>query len=623
MGMSCTQRGVAVWRSRGWLPVVLGLLATAMASFLVASPARGSTGYEPSSPNPALVTGIEFPHGVAVDQANHRVYVAVVTDDIFANSPGGIRRFESNGQAAGIFGAAPNTYFSGVAVNPVTQGFYGSRIKTPPAFGSLGTPQVIPFSSAGAMGTPFAVSFNETLPQIAADSTGDVYFPSDADNAVQVFNSAGVLQETIGCGDCPGGPFGKPVSVAIGSDNDLYVADLAPDRVVKLTVSGGSYKFDSVVQSGRSAVAVGVDPSNDDVFVGDLPGGKRFHVVAYDSSGAQFDDFGAGLFIDPELGATAAPQIAADATTHKLYISQEDEISVFERVVISPPSAVANPPSAVGQITATLKATVDAEGHAVLNCNFEYTDEADFLVNSFSNATSVPCPGKPDGSDATSVEAGVSGLSADTAYRYRVKASNNGGSVASGGETFQTLPVVPPTVTMESPLSVTQTSATLRGKVNPHGGSVSSCRFEMGTSTSYGSNLSCLPVVGPVTTDAAVARKILTLAPGTVYHYRLVVSTNAGTVEGDDVEFTTMSPPVEPEPEPAAPTPTPAPPPSTDPVTPPPPPLQCGKGFRRQTVQGKARCVKVCRKGFRRKRVHGKVRCERVRRSGGRAGRQA
>lgn len=605
--MSHTRGYVAVANGGARRLAIVWALLAAAALQLFAAPARGSEGYELAKPDPVLVEGIEFPHGVAVDQANHRVYVAVLSDNSLNHEPGEIRRFESDGDPAGIFFGGPEAFFSGVAVNPVTQGFYGSQVRTESPLGNFGTAQMDPFSSAGVLGSPFPLSVNDTIPQIATDSTGDVYFPNAAADSVQVFNSSGVLQETIDCGGCPGGAFGRPVTVAIDSEDDLYVVDLAPDRVVKLTVSEGSYVFDSLLQVGRGAVAVGVDPSTDDVFVGDFPNGRDYHVVAYDSSGSQFDDFGAGLFINPPLGAAAAAQIAADATTHKLYLSETNKIYVFERVTISPPSATANSASAIGQVTATLNATLNAKGHAVLECEFEYTDEADFLANEFTNASDSPCSKKPDGTVSVAVAAQASGLSPSTAYRYRVTAANNAGSVSSDSKAFETLPQVTPTVTTEPAISVTQTAATIKGKVNPHGGAVSSCQFELGTTLSYGTSILCPASPGSVTTEVMESKALAGLTPGTAYHYRLVVSTNAGTVAGNDVKFTTASVAITPGPGSSAP------PPATEPIEPvvaPPPPV-CRRGFRLELTGYGDRCVKVCRKGFRRKRVSGKIRCVR------------
>jgi hypothetical protein len=607
--MGDTQRQIAVsTQVATWtrLSAASVLLAIASLALLAAASARANVGYELNATTPSHSLGGQVPHGIAVDQSNQRIYVAVVTTDPGTATAGQIDRFESDLTSAGII-APGGGYYTGVAVNPVTQGFYAAQAVIHTSFGNVGMARMDLFSSSGTPGAQFAVSDTQTLPQVATDSSGDVYYPNATTGKVQVFNSAGALQEEIGCNGCPGSStFGRPVSVAINSEDDLFVVDLASDRVVKLTSSGGPYTFASVLQSGRGAAAVGVDPSEDNVFVGDLPSGVNYHIVAYDSSGTQFDDFGAGLFTDPtQLGALSAPQSAVDATTHRLYVGDRGKFYIFDQGTISPPAAAAAAASPVGQLTATLRASVNANGHAVLNCKFEYTDDSNFQAHEFSGAKTAPCSGAPDGSSDTPVSAKVSGLLPLTVYHYRVTATSNAGSATSNGETFETMPVIAPTVTTEPALAITDTTVTLAGTVNPHGGSASDCHFKYGTSTSYGSNTPCLALPEAVATDVGETRKILNLTPRTTYHYRLMVTTNAGTAEGKDVEFTTASlpPPETGEPPPAI---------SLPPVAPVPPPvivsptaprpLKCRKGFVKRRVRGKLRCVK--KKRHPKRRLH-------------------
>ncbi len=576
---------------------------------IYAAPAQASLGYELDATKPSISLSGQNPHGVAIDQSNQRIYVTLATADESSLAPGLVQQFESTGDPSAnpTFTAGGADIFTGVAVNPVTQGVYASQsaIKTP--FATIGETRMNTFSSGGVSGASFALSNAvDAGPQIAADSTGAVYFPNDSTNTVQVFNSAGVLQASIGCGACPGGAFSSPASVAIGPADSVYVADIGTDRVVKFTRSGGSYIYDSVIQSGKGAVAVAVDPATGETFVGDLPTGSNFHIVAYDAAGVQFDDFGHGLFISPPFGPASAAQIAVNSTTHKLYVTEGvvDTIRVFDRVTISAPTATTDVPSPVGQIGATLKATVNAKKHAVTDCDFQYTDEADFLANGYTNATTAPCSSNPAGSADTAVSATVAGLDPATAYSYRVLATNNGGSVEGNDRTFTTLAVVPPAVTTDAASSLGETTATLAGRVNPKGGAVSDCHFEYGTTTAYGKSGLCTTTVGPVMTEVAQKRSIKDLSPATTYHFRLVVTTNAGTVNGDDAEFTTLSvaPPPPPPPSGGGTTPPVVQPPVSPPSPPTTPakPLKCKKGFVKKQVRGKAKCVKKKRRAKRR-----------------------
>ncbi len=592
------------WRRAGEIAAgrrarLVALLLAITAAFAPA--AQANVGYELNSSNPSQdLDGV--PRGIAVDQASRDLYVAIISKDLNTLAGGQIERFNSDLSADGTF--AQGSYYSGVAVNPVTHGFYGFQVEIPTQFGTFGSTKLDRFSSAGTLAGSTALTYPNAWTTIAADSAGDVFFPNPVTHSVQVFDSGGVLQEEITCGGCTGGPFGAPIGVATTAADDLYVVDAAPDRVVKLSSSGGSYSFASVLQSGRGAGSVAVDPGSGDVLVGDMANGRSFHMAAYHSSGVQFDDFGGGLFLDApaESGVYVASQMAMDETTHRLYVTEFEKLYVFDRVTIHPPTATIAAATNVGQLTATLNATASGNGHAALECEFEYVDDDDFLASGYANATVAPCSAMPSGFGSTPTTAKASGLLPETTYHFRLTAASYAGTVSSSSETFQTLPVVPATVMSEPASSVTQTGAKLNAKVNPHGGSVSNCHFEYGTSASYGTNLSCSGLPGPVSTDVAETRSASSLVPGTTYHYRLVVTTNAGTTKGGDVEFTTASPPAEPDPEPEPEIAPPSPPPAVQPppiTTPPsggpgttPHPLRCKKGFHKRRIHGKAKCVK-------------------------------
>lgn len=578
------------------------LLAVALASATLATPAQANVGYELDASNPSHnLPGP--PRGIAIDQTSQDIYVAIVSTNTSIGTPGEIQRFNSDLTADGIF-SPQGGFYTGVAVNPVTHGFYASQTKIDQPIGSFGVAKLDRFSSTGASEGSFPIPDAGSLPPIATDSTGRIFFPNSDGHKVEIFDSAGNVKEQITCGACPGGAFGRPISVAVDSANNLYVADISPDRVVKLSLSGGSYSYASTIQSGRGAAAVAVDPSSGDILVGDIPNGRNYHIVAYNSSGTEFDDFG-GVFPDPPqeppgAATNAAYQMAINGNTHKLYVGADNKFYVFEKTTIDPPTATIKPATTVGQLVATLNATVNMNGHTALACKFEYTISSD---TGFASASSVPCAETPSGSASKNLALQVPGLTPDTAYRFRMQTSSHAGSVTSGSTTFETLPVKEATITAESPVLIEQTGATLKGKVNPQGGSTSDCHFELGTSTSYGLSYSCSNPPGPVTTDVTQSRKVTGLSPGTTYHYRLVVTTNAGTVEGKNVTFTTASPPTEPKPETPISPPTSLPPaPDPPPTGEPPQPKKCKRGFHRRKVRGKVRCVKR----HPRKRRHGR-----------------
>jgi hypothetical protein len=586
------------------------LASAASGSFLAlalfAPGAAASLGYEPASPATIAVQG-EGPQGVAIDQGTQNIYVAIPFKH-FAFNPdqiefGQIEQLNSSGTptAASPFKAGSENLFTGVAVNPVTHGVYAAEIFAETPIGVLGTARIDQFSASGTLGTQFASgTHSEESARIAADSAGDVFVPNAAAENVRMYSSAGSLLETISCGGCPGGALKEPASVALDSEDNLYVVDVASGgRVIKFTHPGGHYAYSSVLQSGKGAAAVAVDPSLGTVFVGDYPAGG-YHIVAYDSSGTQFDDFGGDLFAGSHSGARGAGQIAVNATTHRLYASDPGAnlLRVFERVTINPPTVTTETATPVGQIEATVRATVNANFHATSDCHFEYVDDDAFMANGYTGASQANCSLLPDGSKNTVVVATLSSLAPTTTYHYRAVATNNAGSVVGGSQSFTTLPVTQATVTTEPASGITIAAAKLNGKVNPHGGTVTSCRIEYGLTQLYGSNVSCPTKVGPVSTTVSQSASVSGLQSSTIYHYRLAVTTNAGSVNGDDREFTTLSPPPPEEEPPAEPT-NPGPPPLLTPSTLTPP----------ATVNPHKKLV--CRKGFRKRRVHGRLRCVR------------
>jgi len=97
-----------------------------------------------------------------------------------------------------------------------------------------------------------------------------------------------------------------------------------------------------------------------------------------------------------------------------------------------------------------------------------------------------------------------------------------------------------PTATTGNVTNVTQTTARLHGSVKPNRQSTT-WHFDVGTTTAYGA---ATPEQGPVAAGAGttnVAADVGSLAPGTVYHYRVVATNASGSIPGRDRTFTTRS----------------------------------------------------------------------------------
>ena len=96
-----------------------------------------------------------------------------------------------------------------------------------------------------------------------------------------------------------------------------------------------------------------------------------------------------------------------------------------------------------------------------------------------------------------------------------------------------------PTVTTSTAFSITSTSATINGSVNPNG-SAANAWFEWGTSSTlstYNSTTAFLPFTSILTVQSDLSG----LSPSTTYYYRVAASNSAGGSRGTISNFTTSS----------------------------------------------------------------------------------
>jgi hypothetical protein len=182
--------------------------------------------------------------------------------------------------------------------------------------------------------------------------------------------------------------------------------------------------------------------------------------------------------------------------------------------------------------SATVKAVVDSQGSPTA-FHFRYGTTSNYETT--TEWVTLP-PG------ASPVAASLTGLTSGTLYHYSIVSSNAAGITISEGATFSTKVGAPSGSTLAA-TEVTDTTAVLNAEVLQQILALT-CYFEYGETTQYGSvsPSTLLPAILGLLGSGDllhVATPISGLAPGKVYHYRLVVTGLGGTTYGPDASFAT------------------------------------------------------------------------------------
>ncbi|MEO8360709.1 MAG: putative Ig domain-containing protein [Vicinamibacteria bacterium] len=208
------------------------------------------------------------------------------------------------------------------------------------------------------------------------------------------------------------------------------------------------------------------------------------------------------------------------------------QIDVGTTVLTSVPIVVTGSASSITDESAALNGTVNAQGLAT-TLVFNYG-----LTNAYGTTTGITNVGSGTTAGAFSVPA--SGLTCATTYHFRASATNGAGTTNGADNTFVTAACpLPPTVTTLAATAVAQTGATLKGQVNPNGGTTNR-RFQYGLTNAYGTTTADL-AIGKGNSPVDVTFTATSLTCATMYHYRAVGQNGGGTTNGSDQSFTTSA----------------------------------------------------------------------------------
>ena len=193
------------------------------------------------------------------------------------------------------------------------------------------------------------------------------------------------------------------------------------------------------------------------------------------------------------------------------------------------PGVITNSASGVKVNKAVLNGSVDPNGRHT-TAYFKYG-------TSISNLSrTVGTQGIGNGNSYVNVSYSLSGLAEQTKYYFRICAENSVGTSCGSINNFTTNPhgdppsADTPTVTTTVASSISKTSATLNGIVDPNGGDTKGW-FEYGTSVDLGSTTETKSF-GSGSKEVALSIEVTGLKSGTIYYFRAVAENEDGIEKG-------------------------------------------------------------------------------------------
>ena len=343
-------------------------------------------------------------------------------------------------------------------------------------------------------------------------TTSDLLVADAGAEAVLRYETDGTLAETLST------PGFDPKHIAIATDGSIYVSSASGADVVHLSGAGAVL---GTISSVGSVQALAWDPTDSAIVA--LVGDK---LKTYSAVGV--------LRSETPTQTGVGNGLAYDSARELLYQNTFGTTFVYDRAIF--PGVEAPTVSAIAGHGAHLSAPVDpGEGPpAESRAHFEYSDDGGFSWKSTPDQE-VTVEGM------TTIEADITGLLANQKYLVRTKASNVGATQISSAALFTTAQIAPE-VEVSDASGVEETNAVLNGSVNPNG-LQTTYYFEYGTTLSYGARVPMIVdgIAGNGRASRSFSQVISGLAPGAIYHYRLVARNASGQAVSVDRTFATAN----------------------------------------------------------------------------------
>ncbi len=394
--------------------------------------------------------------------------------------------------------------------------------------------------AAGPSGSPDLSSYTELLSPplylsfysgLALDQAGDRLFAGVGEGTAEFDTTTGDLLDVFGSQNPGGAIVDSSADLIYVADPDANSIDVFGPPVLLPTLRVGPA---SGVTGTKATLAGSVNPVGIEVE-------ECFFEWGEDENGAPHYEHKSAC--EGEIGKdsstyTVRAQISGLTSNgvvyhYRLVAKNENGTErTPDRTLQTAATVVSRPATGIGQKAATLNGVVRPEGLQYTSCVFEYG-----LTTNAGFENTGPCdPGAEEiGADFEShaVSAAVANLNPNSTYKFRITAANSAGTLSGQTLTFAT--IGPPLITEVRARDADQGSATIEAQVNPSGFGTT-YRFEWGRTSAYGNRVPADVdlFAGSGAEPLRVSARISGLSPGTVYHYRVVATSTAGTTDSPD-----------------------------------------------------------------------------------------